>query len=257
MRVGVDVSPLVQTRAGTARYLRAVAELDRRDDVEVRSSPSAAPAASDARAGRCSGIRSCSAASATPTSCTARRTAARCARALPLVVTVHDLAVAPSSRGVQPLDAHVQPARRAARPARRASRRSRSRSSRAASWSSCCVFPRDEIRVVPNGVDDEFTAGGPAAEGDYVLAVGTLEPRKNLPRLAEAARRTGVELRVVGARGWGDVQVAANGVRWLGERRRRRARAAVPRRALRRLPVALRGLRDSGRSRRWRAARRS
>ena len=32
-----------------------------------------------------------------------------------------------------------------------------------------------------------------------MLAVGTLEPRKNLPRLAEATRRLGVELRVVGA----------------------------------------------------------
>ena len=67
-------------------------------------------------------------------------------------------------------------------------------------------MPGDKVRVVPNGVDDEFRRG-PAAEGDYVLAVGTLEPRKNLPRLVEAARRTDVELRVVGARGWGDVQV--------------------------------------------------
>jgi glycosyltransferase involved in cell wall biosynthesis len=50
-----------------------------------------------------------------------------------------------------------------------------------------------------------------------VLAVGTLEPRKNLPRLVEAARRNDVELRVVGARGWGGVEVAGNGVRWLGE----------------------------------------
>ncbi len=48
-----------------------------------------------------------------------------------------------------------------------------------------------------------------------MLAVGTLEPRKNLERAAEAASRAGVELRVVGARGWGGV--APNGVRWLGE----------------------------------------
>jgi glycosyltransferase involved in cell wall biosynthesis len=56
---------------------------------------------------------------------------------------------------------------------------------------------------------------GERADGEYVLAVGTLEPRKNLERAAEAARRAGVELRVAGARGWGDV--ATNGVRWLGE----------------------------------------
>jgi glycosyltransferase involved in cell wall biosynthesis len=49
-----------------------------------------------------------------------------------------------------------------------------------------------------------------------VLAVGTLEPRKNLRRVAEAVGRLGVELRVVGARGWGGVDVGGNGVRWLG-----------------------------------------
>jgi len=36
-----------------------------------------------------------------------------------------------------------------------------------------------KIRVVPNAVEDAFTPDGPQAEGDYVLAVGTLEPRKN------------------------------------------------------------------------------
>jgi glycosyltransferase involved in cell wall biosynthesis len=69
------------------------------------------------------------------------------------------------------------------------------------------------IRVVPNAVEAAFTAEGPRAEGDYVLAVGTLEPRKNLARIARAVEG---ELRVVGARGWGAVEVPAN-VRWLGE----------------------------------------
>jgi alpha-1,3-rhamnosyl/mannosyltransferase len=61
-----------------------------------------------------------------------------------------------------------------------------------------------------------FTAAGPAAEGEYVLAVGTLEPRKNLARAIEATRRAGVELRVVGAAGWGNVRAEGAGVRWLG-----------------------------------------
>src|SRR5207244_3909396 len=77
--------------------------------------------------------------------------------------------------------------------------------------------PEDKIRVIPHAVEDAFTPDGPAAEGDYVLTVGTLEPRKNLPRVLEAARRAGVELRVVGARGWGGVELGGNGVRWLGE----------------------------------------
>ena len=75
----------------------------------------------------------------------------------------------------------------------------------------------EKIRVIPNAVEDLFTDRGRAAEGEYVLTVGTLEPRKNLVRTADAARRAGVELRVVGARGWGRVDVGGNGVRWLGE----------------------------------------
>jgi alpha-1,3-rhamnosyl/mannosyltransferase len=70
----------------------------------------------------------------------------------------------------------------------------------------------DVIGVPPR---DGLSPDGPRAEGDYVLAVGTLEPRKNLERAAEAAARAGAELRVVGAQGWGGI--GANGVRWLGE----------------------------------------
>jgi len=68
----------------------------------------------------------------------------------------------------------------------------------------------DVIRVVPNAVEDVFTSEGPRAEGDYALAVGTLEPRKNLQRIAQAVDG---ELRVVGARGWGGVTPPPN-VTW-------------------------------------------
>ena len=57
----------------------------------------------------------------------------------------------------------------------------------------------------------------PEAIGDYVLAVGTLEPRKNLARTIEAAARLDLELRVVGARGWGGVEAHGANVRALGE----------------------------------------
>ena len=78
-----------------------------------------------------------------------------------------------------------------------------------------------------------------------MLAVGTLEPRKNLARVVEATARAGVELRVVGAPGWGDAGVAGKHVTWLG-RSTTRSSPRLPRRALPRLPVALRGLRDPG-----------
>ena len=76
--------------------------------------------------------------------------------------------------------------------------------------------PRERIVVVPNGVDPIFNPEGPRANGDYVLAVGTLEPRKNLERTIRAAERLGVELRIVGARGWGGVEPSGSHVRWLG-----------------------------------------
>ena len=99
---------------------------------------------------------------------------------------------------------------------------------------------------MPNAVGEEFTREGDAEEGDYVLAVGTLEPRKNLARLVEAVRKTGRELRVVGARGWGGVDVGGNGVRWLGEVDDTELAAALSRRNVCRVPLAVRGLRDSG-----------
>ena len=214
MRVGIDTTPLVQTRAGTARHVRGLlGELAGRPGLELVGLDSGgtgrlATVRRDAlwypfRLGRAS-------ARLDVLHCTTFR-APVSARA-PLVVTVHDLALLrhPSAfpswhrttgamalrGGVQAADAVVE----------------------------VSAFTRDElvallgvpverIRVVPNGVDPVFTAEGPAAEGDYVLAVGTLEPRKNLAAAVEAARLAGVDLRVAGAAGWGEV--AAEG--WVGE----------------------------------------
>ena len=71
----------------------------------------------------------------------------------------------------------------------------------------------ERIVVVGNAIETGSVPEGRAADGDYVLAVATLEPRKNLRRTAEAAARAGVELRVVGARGWGGVETPG----WVGE----------------------------------------
>jgi glycosyltransferase involved in cell wall biosynthesis len=75
---------------------------------------------------------------------------------------------------------------------------------------------RARIHVAHPGVDPSFTPAGPAADGSYLLAVGTLEPRKNLRVAIEAAQRLGMDLRVVGARGWGGVEAYGRGVTWLG-----------------------------------------
>jgi glycosyltransferase involved in cell wall biosynthesis len=217
IRAAVDVSPLVQTRAGTARYLKSLLrELHAREDVEVTTlsfggSDRLSTLVRDAvwyplALGRRRG--------ADLLHCPTYRGPLR--SALPLVVTVHDLAVFRHpdafNRWTRTYSPHMVP--RVLSGARRViavsefTRRE---------LIDLLRVPEEKIRVVPNGVDERFTSTGPAADGDYVLAVGTLEPRKNLPRLVEAARRNDVELRVVGARGWGGVEIGGNGVRWLGE----------------------------------------
>jgi glycosyltransferase involved in cell wall biosynthesis len=88
-------------------------------------------------------------------------------------------------------------------------------------------FAADRIRVVPWGVE---TVSVDAASADaararhrlperFVLFVGTIEPRKNLPRLAAAVARLDdpLPLVVVGADGWGEVSIDAGAdVRFLG-----------------------------------------
>jgi len=65
----------------------------------------------------------------------------------------------------------------------------------------------DAFRPDP-GLNDAEIRARHGLDGPYVLAVGTLEPRKNLPRLIEAfagltdAERGGRRLTLVGASGW-------------------------------------------------------
>ncbi len=84
----------------------------------------------------------------------------------------------------------------------------------------CDVFGVDRARVtrVYQGVDE--VTPGDAARGAkvagarrYVLALGTIEPRKNLPRLvrafdAVAADDSGLHLVIAGPPGWGDAELA-------------------------------------------------
>jgi glycosyltransferase involved in cell wall biosynthesis len=212
MRVGLDVSPLDQTRAGTARYIE---RLRGRDDVELvplvhHGSGSAATLYRDAVWYPLSLPRLARRHRLDVLHCPTFRGPLR-PPACPLVVTVHDLAVL---RHPETFNQWT----------RRYSRYCVPRVVQAArvviavseftkrELVEVLGTPAQKIVVVPNGVADVFSPDGPAAAGDYVLAVGTLEPRKNLARVQEAARLAGRELRVVGARGWGGVD--ADG--WVG-----------------------------------------
>ncbi len=213
MKVGIDVTPLVQTGAGTARHVRGLlGALTGRPGLELRRLSFGGPgrAATVARdavwyplaIGR-------SARELDVLHCTTMRAPVR--SRTPVVVTVHDLAVLRYPNAF-PLW-HRVTGRLALRASVRAADAVVAVSAfTGAELTALLGVPDDRLRIVPNGVDPVFTSEGAASEGSYALAVATLEPRKNLGRAVEAARLAGVELRVVGERGWGGVEVPG----WVG-----------------------------------------
>jgi glycosyltransferase involved in cell wall biosynthesis len=215
LKVAVDVTPLALTRAGTARYLRAL--LPRLEpDVNVERLHGFA----DGKVGTLwldlawyPRVLPRRARGADVLHCPTYRGPTR--SRVPLVVTVHDLAV---FRRPEAFPAWTRTYSRTVVPRVVAAARLVAAVSEftAGELERLLQLPRDRIRVVPNAADAAFTPEGPRACGDYVLAVGTLEPRKNLRRAIEAARRAGVELRVAGDRGWGGVEARGPGVTWLG-----------------------------------------
>ena len=214
MRVGVDTSPLVQTRAGTARVVRGLlGALRGRPDLELEL-------LSFGGNGRVSSVLRDAvwypvglkrqAAALDVLHCTTFR--GPVGASVPTVLTVHDLAILRAPEAFPRWHrlygkAGLEGVLRAADAVVAVSEFTRNE------VMALADVPEERVHVVPNGVDAVFTLDGPRADGDYVLAVATLEPRKNLRRAVDAAREAGVELRVVGARGWGGVDVAG----WVGE----------------------------------------
>lgn len=145
------------------------------------------------------------------------------ATALPLVVTVHDLAFLhdPShftKRGVSVFVRSMELVKR---------RASRVVCVSQATLDDCLAhgFDAERLRCVENGVRPVAVSESAVAEvvarhrlpERYLLFVGTIEPRKNLARLIEAHAQLGdriPDLVVVGAAGWGDgpeIPVASRG----------------------------------------------
>ena len=148
-----------------------------------------------------------------------------CGTAAPLAVTVHDLAFVHdpakfSRQGVRTMN------RSLATIIRRADRVIVSSEATRRDCEAAGIAA-DRLRLVPLGVD-VVEVSTDAAErirrryllpDEFVLFVGTFEPRKNLARLVEAMRRPGMPgpLVVAGADGWGDVGIADPGdTRFLG-----------------------------------------
>jgi glycosyltransferase involved in cell wall biosynthesis len=223
LRVGIDVSPLALTRAGTARHIRSLLtaladepglDLRRysfggrgRALVPVRDVgwyPAVLPA--HARRDRLDVLH-----------CPTQRAPVR--SPVPLVVTFHDLAVL---RHPETFNRWTRSYSRLAlaRVVKAAKRLIAVSEFTRRELLELLEVPAEKVRVIPNAVGAPFEAQGEAAAGDYVLAVSTLEPRKNLPRLVEAFGRAGLNgcrLVVAGAPGWGGVRLDGDRVQWLGE----------------------------------------
>jgi len=218
MKVGYDVAPLQLDNAGTARYVRGVlAALQRRDDVEVRELSWGGSSRTTAAMRDAAWYPFVLPVQARPLDvlhCTTFRAPLRAP--LPVVVTVHDLAA------IRFPEHFTTWTRLYARTFLPVVLRAATRVLAVSEFTKRDVVelagvPEDRIDVAPNAADtDVFRPDGPRAEGEFVLAVGTLEPRKNLPRLIEATAQLGLELRVAGARGWGGVSAEGSHVTWVG-----------------------------------------
>ena len=212
LRVGIDVSPLELTGAGTARYLsKLLAALEREPGLELRRHRfrgSSRPAKAARDTAWYLGALPVAARKDDVLHLPAHR--GPLLSAAPLVVTLHDLAVL---RHPETFNRWTRGYSRLFLPrlARAATRVIAVSAFTAREAVELLGVDPARIHVIPHGVDEPFTPHGPAAGGEYILAVGTLEPRKNLARVVLAAERAGVDVRVVGAPGWGDVDVESLG----------------------------------------------
>jgi glycosyltransferase involved in cell wall biosynthesis len=222
MRVALDVTPLMLTKAGVARHIAGLLSgFETRPELELRRYSfgghgktlvpvrdlgwylAALPA--HAQRDRVDVLH-----------CPSQRAPVR--SKVPLVVTIHDLAVL---RHPETFNAWTRTYSRTLLPrvAGAADRVITVSQFTRRELAELLDVPDEKVRVIPNAVGAPFSPEGKAADGDYVLAVGTLEPRKNLGRLVGAFERAGLNgtrLLVTGVRGWGKVDPAGKDVQWLG-----------------------------------------
>jgi glycosyltransferase involved in cell wall biosynthesis len=221
LNVGIDVSPLSQTMAGVHRYITSlVGELEASDKVTLHrySLPGRDHLRTVVRdvawylrvlprAARRDGVDLLH--------CPTQRAPAN--SAVPLLLTIHDLATlrlpAAFNRWTRAYSRALLP-----RVIRNADHVIAVSEFTASELMSLLGVTAAKITVIPNGVGVPFGSDVEAATGDYVLAVATIEPRKNLNRLTQAFASLSPrpsELRLVGAPGWGHVHVDAH-VKQLG-----------------------------------------
>ena len=259
VNVAVDVTPLAQTRAGTARYLRALLpRLERDGDARAACSGFARGAAGTLwldlawyphvlpHSARGADVLHCPTYRG-PVRERASRSSSRCT-------------TSPSSatrRSFPRWTRDVQPRVVPRVAAQRAARRRRLRVHRGRARVACCACRARRSASSRTRSTRSFAPDGPRADGDYVLAVGTLEPRKNLARVdrggAAARRRAARRRRARLGRASRRAATASPGSARSATTSSRGSTAARSASSTRRSTRAS----ASRCSRRWRAARRS
>jgi glycosyltransferase involved in cell wall biosynthesis len=222
VKIGLDVTPLALTKAGVARHIAGLLSgLETQPGLELRHYSFGGPgrALVPVRdAGWYLGVLPAKARRdhVDVLHCPSQR--APILSSEPLVVTIHDLAVlrhpGAFNRWTRTYSRALLP-----RVVRAADRVIAVSEFTRRELADLLNVPEDKVRVIPNAVGPPFEPQGDAADGDYVLAVGTLEPRKNLERLVGAFQRAhlnGTRLLVTGMRGWGLVEPTGDDVQWLG-----------------------------------------
>ena len=121
----------------------------------------------------------------------------------PAVVTIHDFSsiTMPGRHRLKTIVSYNLFLGRSLERARHVAAVSRAVAEEAVHWFG---VPRSKIELVPNGVDDFFTPGD-AGEDDYILFVGTIEPRKGLDDLVavwQSLPEPRPRLVVCGGEGW-------------------------------------------------------
>jgi glycosyltransferase involved in cell wall biosynthesis len=131
---------------------------------------------------------------------------------LPSVLTIHDMTtfLFPQQRGLKISRFHNQ---KVVRACDQASKIICISDSTKQDLIKICKIDENKVITIPLAADEKFVTNTNVKRKNYILTVGTIEPRKNLQKLISAYARLPFKIRqkhhlvVVGGKGWNDTEI--------------------------------------------------